>query len=197
MLPPPPASKNLRNSYNANNFSSDVGKQLLFANNRNGVRWAVLCLSQDGACIDLFENHSENSLKPDLSNDTTANPPLFSLVNTFKVRWKPYLDAALLDRAGHLGGGLGEQRLPLILWLGGGQLGHRSRRQEPALRHCTCHTRGLLGTAQPDKKDVTGTKERLWCEKQRLVLSSPASKDFLRPLRGVGKIREPRTRCQE
>jgi hypothetical protein len=32
----------------------------------------------------LFENHSENSLKPDLSNDTTANPPLFSLVNTFK-----------------------------------------------------------------------------------------------------------------
>jgi hypothetical protein len=34
----------------------------------------------------LFENHSENSLKPDLSNDTTANPPLFSLVNTFKHR---------------------------------------------------------------------------------------------------------------
>jgi hypothetical protein len=32
----------------------------------------------------LYENHSENSLKGDLSNDTTVNPPLFSLVNTFK-----------------------------------------------------------------------------------------------------------------
>jgi hypothetical protein len=48
----------------------------------------ALGLSQDGACIDLFENHSENSLKEDLSNITTFNPPLFSLVklvNTFKV----------------------------------------------------------------------------------------------------------------
>jgi hypothetical protein len=26
----------------------------------------------------LFENHSENSIKPDLSNDTTVNPSLFS-----------------------------------------------------------------------------------------------------------------------
>jgi hypothetical protein len=32
----------------------------------------------------LYENHSENSLKGDLSNDTTVSPPLFSLVNTFK-----------------------------------------------------------------------------------------------------------------
>jgi hypothetical protein len=32
----------------------------------------------------LFENHSENSLKPDLSNDTIVSPPLFSLVNAFK-----------------------------------------------------------------------------------------------------------------
>jgi hypothetical protein len=32
----------------------------------------------------LFENLSEISLKGDLSNDTTSNPPLFSLVNTFK-----------------------------------------------------------------------------------------------------------------
>jgi hypothetical protein len=32
----------------------------------------------------LYENHSENSLKGDLSNDATVNPPLFSLVNTFK-----------------------------------------------------------------------------------------------------------------
>jgi hypothetical protein len=33
----------------------------------------------------LFENHRENSLMEDLSNITTFNPPLFSLVNTFKV----------------------------------------------------------------------------------------------------------------
>jgi hypothetical protein len=44
----------------------------------------VLCLSQDGACKDSFENFRENSLKGDLSNDITLNPPLFSLVNTFK-----------------------------------------------------------------------------------------------------------------
>ncbi len=36
-----------------------------------------------GDCTNLFENFSENSLKGDLSNDTTHNPPLFSLVNTF------------------------------------------------------------------------------------------------------------------
>jgi hypothetical protein len=39
----------------------DIGIQLLFANNRNRVRRAVLGLSQDGARTDLFENHSENS----------------------------------------------------------------------------------------------------------------------------------------
>jgi hypothetical protein len=39
----------------------------------------------DGACTNLFENFSQHSLKRDLSNDTTVNPPLFSLVNTFKV----------------------------------------------------------------------------------------------------------------
>jgi hypothetical protein len=33
--------------------------------------------------MDLYENRSENSLKGDPSNDTTVNPPLFSLVNTF------------------------------------------------------------------------------------------------------------------
>jgi hypothetical protein len=54
----------------------------LFANYTNRVRGAVLCLSQDGACTNLFENFSENNLKGDLSNDTTDNPPLFSLVNT-------------------------------------------------------------------------------------------------------------------
>jgi hypothetical protein len=35
--------------------------------------------------MDLYENRSENSLKGDPSNDTTVNPPLFSLVNTFNV----------------------------------------------------------------------------------------------------------------
>ncbi len=59
------------------------GNQLMFANNRNRVPWVVLCLSQDGACTDSFENFRENSLKGDLSNDITLNPPLFSLVNTF------------------------------------------------------------------------------------------------------------------
>jgi hypothetical protein len=57
----------------------------LFANDTNRVRRAVLCLSQDGACTNLFENFSENNLKGDLSNETADNPPLFSLVNTFKV----------------------------------------------------------------------------------------------------------------
>jgi hypothetical protein len=33
----------------------------------------------------LFENLSVNNLKGDLSNATTFKPPLFSLVNTFKV----------------------------------------------------------------------------------------------------------------
>ncbi len=69
----------------------------MIANDRNRARWLVLGLSQNGACTDLYENHSENSLTEDLSNDTTVNPPLFSLVNTFKVRqrdkerakWRP------------------------------------------------------------------------------------------------------------
>ncbi len=61
----------------------------LFANNylmqmtETGVRWVVLGFPQDGACTDLFENLSEISLKGDLSNATTFNPALFSLVNTF------------------------------------------------------------------------------------------------------------------
>ncbi len=48
------------------------------------ARWVVLGLSQDGACTNLFENFRENSLKGDLSNDTTVTPPLLSLVNSFK-----------------------------------------------------------------------------------------------------------------
>ncbi len=65
--------------------NSVIGNQLLFANNRNMVRWVVLCLSLDGACTDSFENFREISLKGDLSKDITLNPPLFSLVNTFKL----------------------------------------------------------------------------------------------------------------
>ncbi len=51
---------------------------------RNRVRWFFLGLLRDGACIHLYENHSENSLTGDISNATTVNPSLFSLVNTFK-----------------------------------------------------------------------------------------------------------------
>jgi hypothetical protein len=61
-----------------------IEKQLLLSNDRNWGRWVVLGLLQDGASTNLFENLSVKSLKGDLSNDTTANPPCFSLVNTFK-----------------------------------------------------------------------------------------------------------------
>ncbi len=64
---------------------SAIGKQLLFSNNRNRVRWAVLDLSQGEHKTDLFENFSVKGLKRDLSNNITVNPPLFALVNTFKV----------------------------------------------------------------------------------------------------------------
>jgi hypothetical protein len=65
-----------------------IGKQLLITNDRNRVCWEVLGLSQDGACIDLFENLRVNSLKVsgDLWNATIFNPPLFSMVNTFKMQ---------------------------------------------------------------------------------------------------------------
>jgi hypothetical protein len=36
------------------------------------------------APCNLFENFREYSLKQDLSNNTTGNPLLFSLINTFK-----------------------------------------------------------------------------------------------------------------
>ncbi len=62
-----------------------ICKQLLNANDRNRVRWVVLELQQDGACTDFFENLSEINFKGDLSNATTFNPPLFSLVDTFKT----------------------------------------------------------------------------------------------------------------
>jgi hypothetical protein len=44
----------------------------------------------------LFENLSVNSLKGDLSNATTFNPPLFSMVNTFKTAvWRTFLKLEL------------------------------------------------------------------------------------------------------
>jgi hypothetical protein len=58
----------------------------LLANDTNRVRGAVLGLLQDRACPDFFENFRKNNLKEDLSNDITLNPPLFSLVNTFKSK---------------------------------------------------------------------------------------------------------------
>ncbi len=61
-----------------------ICKQLLNANDRNMVRCVVFCLPQDVACTDLFENLSEISLKGELSNATTFNPLLFSLVDTFR-----------------------------------------------------------------------------------------------------------------
>jgi hypothetical protein len=50
-----------------------------------GFAQVVLGLSQDKVCTGLFENFSVNSLKQDLSNDATFNPPLFSLVSTFNI----------------------------------------------------------------------------------------------------------------
>ncbi len=70
----------------ASRRNSVIGNQLLFANNRNMVRWVVLCVSHDGACTDSSENFRKISLKGDLSNDITLNPPLFSLVNTFNCK---------------------------------------------------------------------------------------------------------------
>jgi hypothetical protein len=39
-----------------------------------------------GPAPEFLENLSENTLKGDLSNVTSFNPPLFSLVDTFKGR---------------------------------------------------------------------------------------------------------------
>jgi hypothetical protein len=64
---------------------TDIGIQLFISNDRNRVRRIDLGLSQDGACTDLFENLSENSLSGDLSNDIIVNPPFLSFVNTFNV----------------------------------------------------------------------------------------------------------------
>jgi hypothetical protein len=48
------------------------------------------------AIIDSFENFRENSLKGDLSNNITLNPPLFSLVNSFNKTETDVLNMQLL-----------------------------------------------------------------------------------------------------
>ncbi len=64
---------------------SVIWKQLSISNDRNRVRCEVSGHSQDGASTDMFKNPSVNSLKGDLSNATTFNLSLFSLVNTLNV----------------------------------------------------------------------------------------------------------------
>ena len=68
--------------YDVKSVSQPDTMSILENNNRlqiveTGFRGAVLGLSQDGACTDLFENLSVNSLKEDLSNATTFKPSLF------------------------------------------------------------------------------------------------------------------------
>ncbi len=58
--------------------------KLFISIDRNRIRWPVLSLSQDGVCRDSFENFSVKNSKHQ-SNDTKFNPPLFSLVNTYKI----------------------------------------------------------------------------------------------------------------
>jgi hypothetical protein len=87
-----------------------ICKQLLNANDINRVRWVVLELLQDGACTDFFENLRENSLKRDLSNATTFNPPLFSLVDTFKNMYTGHGKDTQLCTGGRGGGKYGIAR---------------------------------------------------------------------------------------
>ena len=49
-------------NYDAARYWRRVCKQLLYSNYRNRVFWAVSGLSQDGACTELFENLSVESL---------------------------------------------------------------------------------------------------------------------------------------
>jgi hypothetical protein len=60
----------------------------------------VLGLTEDGVCTDFVENLSVNSLKQNLSIDTTYeyNPPLFSLDNTFKRIIDFYIHTCLPSR---------------------------------------------------------------------------------------------------
>ncbi len=53
----------------------------MIANNRIRCSLRVLCLSQDGACTESFENFRDNSLKGGLSNDVTLNPPWPAVTN--------------------------------------------------------------------------------------------------------------------
>jgi hypothetical protein len=53
-----------------------IGKQLLLSCDRNRVRRVVLGLSEDGACTDLFENLSVNSLNA-RPIEQYCQPPFF------------------------------------------------------------------------------------------------------------------------
>ena len=50
-------------------------------------RWAVLCKKKGGGRIKICETFSGNSLKEDLSIDTTFDPCYFSCDSTFKVNF--------------------------------------------------------------------------------------------------------------
>jgi hypothetical protein len=78
---------------------SVIGKQLLLSNDRN----KVLGLSEDGTCTDLFGNLRVNSLKRDLSNNTTVKPPLFSLVNRVPLIKIPSSECEWFLRPGFAG----------------------------------------------------------------------------------------------
>jgi hypothetical protein len=68
--------------------NTTIWKQFLISNDRNNVCWEVLGLSQDGACIDLVENLSENSLKVDLS----LLPLSTHLFSHWSILLKKYLE---------------------------------------------------------------------------------------------------------
>jgi hypothetical protein len=63
----------MRKEVDSQCYYSVTWKQFLNSNDK-----AVLGPSQNEACTDLFEYLSVKSLKRDLANDTTFNPPLFS-----------------------------------------------------------------------------------------------------------------------
>jgi hypothetical protein len=67
-----------------------IWKQLSISNDRNRVRYEVSGHSQDGACTDLFENPSVNSLKGDLCHH--IQPISFLIGQYFNVNTNPGLE---------------------------------------------------------------------------------------------------------
>ncbi len=138
-----------------------IWKQLLLANDTNRVRGAVLGLLQDGACTDFFENFRENSLKGDLSNDITLNPPLFSLVNTFKY-WFP-----------------GPSYPPILNYLGtGGCKSNAFKRHIHVFYDCILYcVRSLL----PKNRCQPVCKFWWWCQLRRVHLGPRAACNIQAP----------------